>query len=259
MTMFPRVGEKRRIDDIGIEDEEAIGSLCRYGRPTVTFESQRCIPEPRAWIWRITLCFNSLDGCHKQGECFGALNDVFRRCISSADSDAMPGRRSADTPPYGRRYIFPIYSLSRPPFPTARPSTTSFAIPSRSVVVFPTVRLVDNVEFRFVFLEQLILTWSADVLHMAAGASRAGPAPSLTTPKIPPKWTRTASIGLVTYRYCKFKLVGGSCVDYSESWKRDRTGRIFCVMSGSRKAWAVSVGHVDPCVMCMVCMLAGRK
>lgn len=36
--MFPRVGEKRRIDDIAIEDEEAIGSLCRYGRPTVTFE-----------------------------------------------------------------------------------------------------------------------------------------------------------------------------------------------------------------------------
>ncbi|KAK3872245.1 hypothetical protein Pcinc_022671 [Petrolisthes cinctipes] len=31
MTMFPRVGEKRRIDDIGIEDEEAIGSLCRLG------------------------------------------------------------------------------------------------------------------------------------------------------------------------------------------------------------------------------------
>nr|XP_045594495.1 helix-loop-helix protein 11-like isoform X1 [Procambarus clarkii] len=29
--MFPRVGEKRRIDDIGIEDEEAIGSLCRLG------------------------------------------------------------------------------------------------------------------------------------------------------------------------------------------------------------------------------------
>ncbi|KAK7087057.1 Transcription factor AP-4 (activating enhancer binding protein 4) [Halocaridina rubra] len=34
MTMFPRVGEKRRIDDIKIEDEEAIGSLCRLsGRP----------------------------------------------------------------------------------------------------------------------------------------------------------------------------------------------------------------------------------
>lgn len=29
--MFPRVGEKRRIDDIKIEDEEAIGSLCRLG------------------------------------------------------------------------------------------------------------------------------------------------------------------------------------------------------------------------------------
>lgn len=29
--MFPRVGEKRRIDDIAIEDEEAIGSLCRLG------------------------------------------------------------------------------------------------------------------------------------------------------------------------------------------------------------------------------------
>merc|ERR1719187_2125637 len=32
--MFHRVGDKRRIDDIGIEDEEAIGSLCRLsGRP----------------------------------------------------------------------------------------------------------------------------------------------------------------------------------------------------------------------------------
>lgn len=32
--MFPRVGEKRRIDDIGLEDEEAIGGLCRLsGRP----------------------------------------------------------------------------------------------------------------------------------------------------------------------------------------------------------------------------------
>ncbi|KAG0693847.1 Transcription factor AP-4 [Chionoecetes opilio] len=32
--MFPRVGEKRRIDDMGFEDEEAIGGLCRLsGRP----------------------------------------------------------------------------------------------------------------------------------------------------------------------------------------------------------------------------------
>lgn len=39
MTMFPRVGEKRRIDDIGIEDEEAIGSLCRLGGRPVSPKS----------------------------------------------------------------------------------------------------------------------------------------------------------------------------------------------------------------------------
>ncbi|ROT79176.1 Transcription factor AP-4 [Penaeus vannamei] len=39
MTMFPRVGEKRRIDDIAIEDEEAIGSLCRLGGRPVSPKS----------------------------------------------------------------------------------------------------------------------------------------------------------------------------------------------------------------------------
>lgn len=37
--MFPRVGEKRRIDDIAIEDEEAIGSLCRLGGRPVSPKS----------------------------------------------------------------------------------------------------------------------------------------------------------------------------------------------------------------------------
>ncbi|XP_076053924.1 transcription factor cropped isoform X2 [Oratosquilla oratoria] len=36
MEMFPRVGEKRRLDDMGIEDEEAIGSLCRLGSRPVS-------------------------------------------------------------------------------------------------------------------------------------------------------------------------------------------------------------------------------
>ncbi|RXG70151.1 Transcription factor AP-4 [Armadillidium vulgare] len=34
--MYPRVGEKRRIDDINIEDEEAIGSLCRLSGRAVS-------------------------------------------------------------------------------------------------------------------------------------------------------------------------------------------------------------------------------
>ena len=42
MTMFHRVGDKRRIDDIGLEDEEAIGSLCRYGRVAVMLEFYPC-------------------------------------------------------------------------------------------------------------------------------------------------------------------------------------------------------------------------
>merc|ERR1719447_451226 len=37
--MFHRVGDKRRIDDIGIEDEEAIGSLCRLGGRPVSPKS----------------------------------------------------------------------------------------------------------------------------------------------------------------------------------------------------------------------------
>lgn len=62
--MFPRVGEKRRIDDMGLEDEEAIGGLCRYGRPAVTFQALPPIPRGRVSGWCLGLSLGPVGGCH---------------------------------------------------------------------------------------------------------------------------------------------------------------------------------------------------
>ncbi|MPC55722.1 hypothetical protein E2C01_049666 [Portunus trituberculatus] len=85
MTMFPRVGEKRRIDDIGLEDEEAIGGLCRYGRPAVTFESLPHIPLTRVSDWCPGLSFSRVEGCHAAFVTLCPTIAVLRSCLSSAD------------------------------------------------------------------------------------------------------------------------------------------------------------------------------
>lgn len=83
--MFPRVGEKRRIDDIGLEDEEAIGGLCRYGRPAVTFESLPHIRGGRLPGGCPGLSFTCVEGCHAAPITLYPSVTVFRRCLSSAD------------------------------------------------------------------------------------------------------------------------------------------------------------------------------
>lgn len=83
--MFPRVGEKRRIDDIGLEDEEAIGGLCRYGRPAVTFESLPLIRGRTLSGWCPELSFGGVEGCHAAPVTLSPSVTVFRLCLSSAD------------------------------------------------------------------------------------------------------------------------------------------------------------------------------
>lgn len=83
--MFPRVGEKRRIDDIGLEDEEAIGGLCRYGRPAVTFESLPHIPSRRVSGWCLGLSFGRVEGCHVATVIVCPTVPVLLGCLSSAD------------------------------------------------------------------------------------------------------------------------------------------------------------------------------
>lgn len=83
--MFPRVGEKRRIDDIGLEDEEAIGGLCRYGRPAVTFESLAHIRGRSLSGGCPGRSFGGVECCHSVCVVPGPLVTVLRLCLSSAD------------------------------------------------------------------------------------------------------------------------------------------------------------------------------
>lgn len=128
--MFPRVGEKRRIDDIGIEDEEAIGSLCRYGRQAVTFEFLPRYHLRRACLCRRNMCSWYLAGCHRHQCCFSLVVRVLRLVYHQLIVAPCRAADQLTEPPYGCRTISSLFSLpSAPPTIVFASAASSWILP----------------------------------------------------------------------------------------------------------------------------------